>query len=337
MSQLSFEFEPPPARKAPSAAPPSAPTLTPEAMALQLEQHPDYRVLRRLVPVLDYGPPPVPAVTDAPVPAAPRVLILDTETTGLSHDSDRIIELAMLLVSVDTATGRPFGPVETFEGFEDPGMPIPEVAKQVTGITDEMVRGQRLDDARVQALIERADLVVAHNAGFDRPFVEARFPGFAHKPWACSFADIDWKALGAESAKLGALAQDRGWFYDAHRALVDCHALLQVLASPLAEGAGPDGGTGLARLMRAAAQPSYRLRAIGAPFESKDLLKARGYRWDAQARVWGCSLGSDEALEAERAWLQAQVYGQRRAQAEVEALDALTRYSLRPGRVAVSP
>ena len=42
----------------------------------------------------------------------------------------------MLLVQVDTATGRPFGAVETFEGFEDPGMPIPDVAKQVTGITD---------------------------------------------------------------------------------------------------------------------------------------------------------------------------------------------------------
>lgn len=331
MSQLSLEFEPPPAYKVPPATPSATPPLTPEAMARQLAQHPDYRVLRRLVPVLDYGPPPVLAGTDAPALVAPRVLILDTETTGLSHESDRIIELAMLLVSVDAATGRPFGPVETFEGFEDPGMPIPEVAKQVTGITDEMVRGQRLDDARVQALIERADLVVAHNAGFDRPFVEARFPGFAHKPWACSFADIDWKAQGAESAKLGALAQDRGWFYDAHRALVDCHALLQVLASPQADGSG------LARLIAAASRPSYKLRATGAPFEAKDLLKARGYRWDAAARVWCCNLGSDEALEAERAWLQAQVYGQRRAQAEVEALDALTRYSLRPGRVVVSP
>ena len=65
------------------------------------------------------------------------------------------------------------------------------------------------------------------------------------------------------------LPQDRGWFYDAHRALVDCHALLQVLA-----GAQTDGGTtGLFRLMAAAAQPGYRLRATGAPFEAKDRLK----------------------------------------------------------------
>lgn len=327
MSQLSLEFDSPvdPQTHSGGAVAPAG-EPTPEDMARRLAAHPDYRVLRRLAPVLDYGGEP-----DAAAAGSPFVLVLDTETTGLSHASDRIIELAMLLVRVDAISGLPIGPVETFEGFEDPGMPIPEVARQVTGITDDMVRGQRLDEARVQALLERADLVIAHNAGFDRPFVEARFPGFAHKPWACSFQDIDWKAMGAESARLGALAQDRGWFYDAHRALVDCHALLQVLASPLPEG----GTTGLTRLIEAAARPSFRLRATGSPFESKDLLKARGYRWDAEARVWFCAPGNDEALEAELAWLKAEVYGSRRAQVEVEALDALTRHSHRPGRVGL--
>lgn len=331
MSQLSFEFEPPQGRNATSAVADATQPLTPEDMARLLDQHPDFKVLRRLVPVLDYGPPSASASasTDGRPPKNPQVLILDTETTGLSHESDRIIELAMLLVSVDAATGRPFGPVETFEGFEDPGMPIPAVAQQVTGISDEMVRGQRLDDERVQALLDRSDLVVAHNAGFDRPFVEARFPGFAHKPWACSFADIDWKAQGAESAKLGALAQDQGWFYDAHRALVDCHALLQVLAGPQADG----DRTGLSRLMAAAAQPSHKLRATGSPFESKDLLKARGYRWDGGAKVWFCSLGDEAALADEMAWLKGEVYGSRRAQVDLETLDALTRYSSRPGRM----
>ena len=328
MSQLAFEFEPPQERKVASVVAERAQALTPEDMARLLAQHPDYRVLRRLVPVFDHGP--APAGTGAGVQ---RVLILDTETTGLSHASDRIIELAMLLVQVDAATGQPFGPAETFEGFEDPGMPIPEVAKQVTGISDDMVRGQRLDDAQVQALIDRADLVVAHNAGFDRPFVEARFPGFAHKAWACSFADIDWKALGAESAKLSALAQDQGWFYDAHRALVDCHALLQVLGQRVGDDGGDGEVNGLQRLLAAAARPSFKLRATGSPFDSKDKLKARGYRWDGEGKVWYCNLGSEAALADELAWLRAEVYGGRRALVEVEGLEALTRYSQRIGRV----
>lgn len=319
MNQSSFEFEPRSA--ATSVEPAAAPApVNLEAMAQRLEADPDYRVLRRLVPIADFGPAPA-------SPDVRRVLVLDTETTGLSHQADKIIELAMLLVQVDAATGLPFGPVDLFEGFEDPGMPIPDIAKDITGISDDMVQGQRLDDTQVEALLARADVVVAHNAGFDRPFVEARFPGFASKPWACSFADIDWKAAGAGSSKLSALAQDQGWFYDAHRAQVDCHALLQVLSKPVPASTS----TGLAQLIAAASRSSFKLRATGSPFESKDLLKGRGYRWDADAKVWFCSLPDPERLEAELQWLKAEVYGRRNAQVDIEALDGLVRYSARPG------
>lgn len=322
MDQLSFEFESRAPATAPAPAWPAAPLL-PEQMARVLEQHADYKVLRRLVPKADYGPAPA----DLTPGDARRLLVLDTETTGLSHQTDKIIELAMLSVQVDSRSGLPFGPVAVFEGFEDPGIPIPAIAQQVTGITDEMVQGQRLSDEAVTALVAQADLVVAHNAGFDRPFVEARFAAFRDKAWACSFADIDWKAAGAESAKLSALANDRGWFYDAHRAQVDCHALLQVLCEPV----GESGQTGLSHLLAASQRPSFKLRATGAPFEAKDKLKARGYRWDGEARVWYCGLAGEEPLAAELAWLRAEVYGSRQAQVELEALDGLVRYSARPG------
>jgi DNA polymerase-3 subunit epsilon len=107
---------------------------------------------------------------------------------------------------------------------------------------------------------------------------------------------------------------------------VDCHALLQVLASPLA-----DGQTGLARLLAGAGQTRYKLRATGAPFEAKDKLKARGYRWDGEGRVWWCSLGTDALLDAECAWLRAEVYGQRSARVQLEALDSRVQYSSRSG------
>lgn len=326
MNQFSFEFDaprpaPPPLSPAsPPTQPVSAQPLTSQEMAQRLEQDPDFRVLRRLAPIHDFG-----AAPDAP--DVRHVLVLDTETTGLSHQVDKIIELAMLLVQVDAGSGLPFGPVEIFEGFEDPGMPIPPVAQEVTGISDGMVQGQRLDDALVAAMVARADLVVAHNAGFDRPFVEARFPVFAGKAWACSFADIDWRAAGAGSSKLSALAQDHGWFYDAHRAQVDCHALLQVLARPVPKGTT----TGLSQLIAAAAQSSFKLRATGSPFESKDLLKARGYRWDAESKVWFCTLADAQGLETELAWLKAEVYGLRSARVDIEALDSLVRYSARAG------
>lgn len=294
---------------------------SPEALAQALAAHPDYKVLRRLVPREDWGP--------GVGQATQRVLVLDTETTGLDARQERVIELALLSVQIDGASGLPVGSVEVYESFEDPGKPIPPAITEITGIDDAMVRGQHADDARVAQLVQAADLVVAHNAAFDRPFVEARWPVFADKAWNCSFAGIDWKQEGSGSAKLEFLAHERGWFYDAHRALVDCHALLQVLATPL-----KSGQTGWQRLLEGAQQPRYKLRANGAPFEAKDALKARGYRWDNEQRVWWTGLAGEAALQAETAWLKAQVYATRQARLQLEVQGPQVRFSNRPGTLS---
>ena len=291
----------------------------PEAMAQVLDGHPDYRVLRRLKPRREFGHKRQGEIA--------KVLILDTETTGLDSSRDRIIELALILVDVDKATGLPLQVQEVFDELEDPGRPIPAEATRVTGITDAMVAGKRLDDARIAELMKGVDLVIAHNARFDRGFVEARLPAFAQLPWACSVAEIDWQAQGRGSAKLEFLAHELGFFYDAHRAEMDCHALLAVLAAPLPN----TGETGLARLLAAAQATSYRVQATGSPFASKDALRARGYRWDAERKVWHTLVGNQAALDAECEWLKTDVYGGRSARIDIERQTALERFSSRPG------
>jgi DNA polymerase-3 subunit epsilon len=326
MTQLQFDLD---------ASAPLDQTLSLEDMAQALSAHPDYKVKRRLVPKLDFGPASGAAIT--------RMLILDTETTGLDYKTEKIIELAMLAVDIDLQTGLPVGPVEIYEGFEDPGRPISPEITQLTGITDADVTGQHLNEAKVQDMVARADLIVAHNAAFDRPFVEARLEVFESKPWACSFAGIDWKAQGRGSAKLEFLASECGLFYDAHRAQVDCHAVLQVLLAPLKAvktsgqfqvAGASQTSTGLLQLIASAQNPRTVLRATGSPFESKDKLKARGYRWDAEGRVWSCNLKSQEALDAECEWLKAQVYGGRAVRLQLEIQDSRVQFSNRPGKAS---
>ena len=294
-----------------------------EEMASQLAAHPDYKVKRRLVPILNFG-----TGTGGP---SKRILVLDTETTGLDWRAEKIIELAMLAVDIDLQTGLPIGKVEVYEGFEDPGRPIPPEITKLTGITSQDVKGHQLDEATIKDMVEQADLIVAHNAGFDRPFVENRLEVFEHKAWACSFAGIDWKAQGLGSAKLEFLCSELGWFYDAHRAQVDCHALLRVLSSPL-KGAEEKPLTGLQQLFKSAENARTIVKAFGSPFETKDKLKARGYRWDAEARVWSTAVKSAEALDAESAWLKAQVYGGRSVRIGMEIQDALVQFSSRSGK-----
>ncbi len=297
-------------------------TADPEGMALTLEKHPDYRVLRRLKPVTSYPP----ATQDTELKT---VVFLDTETTGLDSQKEQIIELALLRVHVNMATGLPVGEVQVYDGLQDPGRPIPPEVVELTGITDADVAGKTLDEARIAQLLDGVDWVVAHNAGFDRPFCEARLPQVANLQWACSFADMNWKTQGRSSAKLEMLALAEGWFYDAHRAEMDCHALLAVLARPLPKATH----TGLSQLLQTASQASYRLQATGAPFDAKDKLKARGYRWNGDLRVWHTVLASDEALQLECEWLKTHAYNQRSATVQMEKLHAGVRYSSRPGEM----
>ncbi|RZL03072.1 MAG: DNA polymerase III subunit epsilon [Rubrivivax sp.] len=294
---------------------------TPEALAQVLEAHPDYRVLRRLVPRKTFG--------HKATGAKARVLVLDTETTGLDWRKDKVIELALLLVEVDLDAGLPIKVLEVYDELEDPGMPIPEAALRVTGITDDMVRGKRLDEDRIATMLDGVSLVIAHNARFDRAFMEQRLPAFAALPWACSLAEIDWSEEGRGSAKLEFLAAEMGLFYDAHRAEMDCHALLAVLSQPLPKS----GHTGLKALLNAGQATSYKVMATGSPFDAKDALKGRGYRWDAERKVWHTSAGSADLLEVECQWLKVSVYGRRAARIEVEQLTAIDRFAARPGLV----
>lgn len=282
-----------------------------EQAAARLEAHPDYRVLRRLEPD--------PRSAEAG-PRFRRALYVDVETTGVDATRDRIIELAMVLFGYD-AEGRVTGVEERFDQLEDPGRPIPPEITALTGIRDEDVEGRRIDEGRVLDLVTRADLVVAHNAAFDRAFLEPRLSVFAEQPWACSANDVPWRAVGMESRKLEFLAYRAGVFYDGHRAENDCLAGVHVLAQDLPAL----GGTAMAALLQAARRTDVLFRAVGSPFETKDLLKARGYRWRADAKVWWRHVPADQA-DAERTWLAQEIYRGRSRAEEVE-VTAYRRYS----------
>jgi DNA polymerase-3 subunit epsilon len=63
---------------------------------------------------------------------------------------------------------------------------------RLTGITDDQLLGHKLDDLAVTTLATPANLIIAHNAAFDRCFLERRFLLFVDKPWACSMGQVPW-------------------------------------------------------------------------------------------------------------------------------------------------
>ncbi len=295
-----------------------------EQLAQQLEQHPDYRVLRRLVPGRIFNTP-------APGQTLRKGIVLDTETTGLNVGSDRVIELGMLAFEFDPVTGMVYRVTDVLDELEDPGFPIPPETIAVHHITDEMVKGQHIDDARVAAFVKDASVVIAHNASFDRPFVEARWPLFAQMDWACSIKDIDWKEEGFGSAKLEYLLSTQGYFYEAHRAEADCWALLELLNQVLPQSQQ----TALLTVLLTLNQPQQKVYAINSPFETKDKLKARNYRWAAELRCWTRVVAGAAEMTQELEWLKHHVYAGRSARVEIETTGGKVRYSNRQGHKEV--
>ena len=290
-----------------------------EKLIKELEETGDYRVVRRLKPVELYN------TDDGEVKHIG--IYLDVETTGLNSDTDKIIELAMIPFEYSDS-GKIYRVLPDYTSYQDPGIPLPAITTEITGITDEMIAGQAIDIKQVKALLSTASIVIAHNARFDRGFMENFFDGFKDIAWGCSFADINWNEEGTGSLKLEYLAYEYGFFYDAHRATIDCQAGIEILSKTL-----PKSGTPvLKRLLETAMTTNYRLWAVKSPFDKKDMLKQRGYRWSPgegdTPKSWYIDL-PENLLHDELEFLHNELQMQAVEKLPMKKINATIRYSKR--------
>ena len=148
----------------------------------------------------------------------------DVETTGLFPGVDRIVELGAVQFQGDIV-------VDTWTCLVDPGLPIPEGATRVHGITDQDVRGKALLDEALPGFLSflSRGTPVAHNAEFDVGFL---YTGMAAAGLPGPEAPVlDTRGLarrafpGRFSYSLANLLKDHGLEAEsAHRALADAYS-----------------------------------------------------------------------------------------------------------------
>lgn len=290
------------------------------ADALALLRQSGFLVLEKLEPRERYRAP------EAGI-ALQTGVVLDTEGTGKDELRSRLVELGMVKFTFDPATGHVYQIVDTFDELHDPKVPIEPGATAVNGITDSMVAGKTIDPLVVERFLEGVDVVIAHNAGYDRKLCEREFPCFESTKWGCSFQQIDWQAENLGSAKLEWIAMRRGFHYEAHRAEIDCRVLLHILSMPM----NSTGQPALKGLIDRLDTQDYHVWAINAPFDMKDVLnKDMGYRWSPDDKsggykAWHVDVASDR-LEAEFERLLKFVY-RRNAAVAVDTITARERFS----------
>lgn len=149
------------------------------------------------------------------------VIILDTETTGLSVRDNELIE-----ISAAVLTQR--GIKERFDTFVHPTGPIPDEIIKLTGIRNADVIHAPSAREAVAALTQfvAGRPVVAHNATFDRSFIEAVKGGVnVSDIWIDSLALSRIALPRLASHKLSSMAELFGCAAVSHRATDDVDAL----------------------------------------------------------------------------------------------------------------
>jgi DNA polymerase-3 subunit epsilon len=289
-----------------------------DEMANSLEATGDYRILRRLRPR---------DVFESNAGLSQNIgIILDLETTGLNTELVEVIEIGLLKFAYSD-DGVVSHVIDKFSSLCEPRGPIPAEVTALTGITPEHVAGHRIDSEAVAAFIGDADVIIAHNAKFDRRIGERYWQALVSKAWACSATQVEWRKHGFESARLDHLLRGVGLFHKGHRALSDCYALLEVLSRPLIGVNRP----AMALLVEKHAQTIARVWAEGASYSVKDELKARGYKWnngnDGRPKSWYRDV-SDDASTDETEYLRQDIY-RKDVKIRVQKIDALSRFSIR--------
>ncbi|MBC7538716.1 MAG: DNA polymerase III subunit epsilon [Bacteriovorax sp.] len=245
--------------------------------------------------------------------------ILDTETTGLDHSKDEIIEIAIRKWIYHKREHYLIKPVEEYSELNEPiKNEISETITELTGITKEDVRGRKINWDIVSKIIGESDFVLAHNAGFDRPMIEAVAEVSkisASKIWVCSFKQVDWTQMGFLSAKQELLCLFHGFHYSGHRALTDIDALANLLLQ----------GDYLKEILANAKTKQVCVDCVQAPFESKDILKNNGFSWDAPNKFW-TKLVSESELDEMKNFLTEEVYSKGKMKAEFLAIDLRDRF-----------
>ena len=231
-----------------------------------------------------------------------KVCFLDLETTGTNKETCKIIEFAGKMTAIDKNNGELIGIIDQYQSFNDPEESITPQITRITGITNEDVKGHSLDWELISQMIDKADIIVAHNASFDRAFMDRYLPLSKDKVWGCSLNDINWVKRGFNARGQEILCIWHGFYYESHRAMYDVDALIHLVTYEV-EGQNKAS----LELISNSTKPVYKIAAVNSPFETKDLLKARKYRWNPEKRYWWKNILSED-LETEKEWMADTIY-----------------------------
>lgn len=214
-----------------------------------------------------------------------RLLIVDTETTGLDADRDQCLELGAILFSIPhrqvLAQMSCLLPVD-----RNPAEAINRIPAEVSRLDQPWGDGL----AWFERMMASADYLVAHNAAFDRQWFGCGSLPEATRPWLCTLEDVRWPEARNLRARPSVIDLALAYgipVWSAHRALTDCIYLAEVFQRC----------DDLERLIAHALEPRRLVRAQ-VSYDQRHLARDAGFRWNDPIKgAWARRLSEREERE----------------------------------------
>lgn len=167
---------------------------------------------------------------DRPTSKVVCAIGVDLETSSSNPLECEIIEIAIREFFFDPETKKIIGVRRSYQSYQEPSQPIDPIITEITGIRNGDVKGQSIDWDQVNDLFNKASVIVAHNASFERTILERQEDFIKRKKiWACSLNMISWpRDFGSKS--LENLLLRHGVGFAAHRALIDTDVMIYLLS-----------------------------------------------------------------------------------------------------------
>lgn len=229
--------------------------------------------------------------------------VLDTETTGIDPDKAGldVIEIACSLYCTKTRTilknwSSLMLPLDIPEGSEE-NLDILNPAQEVNGIKPLALCSAPVADADLSffiQMLEQSDVIVAHNAEFDRPriirLLEERGAAYPERPWACTMKYVSFPNQRNSKVLTHLCSDHEISTMGAHRAMSDVLMLCSLLAK----------AESLDEQILEAIKPRRQVTLDKAQaYDWKDRAKKHGFWWDGDKKTWFADL-TDEQIKTLR-------------------------------------
>lgn len=207
-------------------------------------------------------------------------LIISIKTTGLNFELDEIIELSYIKFKY-SADGHITKILKEEDLFQEPTKPLSEQNKEVTFLTDEQLKGQKIKWNEVDTDLEDVDLIISYNAQFERPFLERKITQ-KQKQWACAYAQIPWASYGYPRKNLEVICMHHNFYFEETPGLEKCRAILNLLKKNSPE----ETKVYLNILLSSLTEKSYLVIALKSNYEDRAFFNEHKFSFNKPLNMW---------------------------------------------------